>query len=341
MLFALLYLSSFLHIVAANTAFILPESSLTFSSGWEGSSSQVSGTFFFTDTLGHALSVEIPVYTATINYVGLKRTGGSLYGVCVDCDKSSVTNLQLFSGHDSTLHSNVDAEPTTIFSLSVDPRQSHTLQITNIGDSSFGDKSELTFVSFVVIQNVSITTSTSITPPRTTSSSIMTSSSSRTSVTTTSASFTSITTTSASFTTSATTSSTSVSSSSDLTSETATTSSTSSPSSNATLIDNQTKIVVIIAPTMFGVLSLAVGLFFYCRKRRRKDFLYIDSNEIDDEPQYTHSVTNLIPSPSSNGFLAMAGRKKPLPRLPEPYPYIHPVPQDGPLFPVRRLNSTS
>ncbi|KAJ4489483.1 hypothetical protein C8J55DRAFT_301105 [Lentinula edodes] len=125
---------------ATNVSGTLPDSSLVFSSGWQRSLSRTTDNFLLTDTLGHALTVTIPESTTTINFVGLKRTGGSLYGVCVDCASGSATNLQLFSGHDSTLANNADAEPALIFSLDVNPDQAHILQVTNVGDSSFGKK---------------------------------------------------------------------------------------------------------------------------------------------------------------------------------------------------------
>ncbi|KAH7880493.1 uncharacterized protein C8R40DRAFT_257304 [Lentinula edodes] len=140
MLLVLLLLYLQILSAAANVSGTLPDSALIFSSGWQRSLSRTTDNFLLTDTLGHALTVTIPESTTMVNFVGLKRTGGSLYGVCVDCASGSVTNLQLFSGHDSTLANNADAEPALIFSLDVNPDQAHILQVTNVGDSSFGKK---------------------------------------------------------------------------------------------------------------------------------------------------------------------------------------------------------
>ncbi|KAJ3990502.1 hypothetical protein F5890DRAFT_1480158 [Lentinula detonsa] len=315
MLLALLSLFYLFQVVAANASFTLETSSLIFSAGWQ--SSPASRDSLFTDTLGHALTVNIPESIATLNYIGLKRTGGSLYGVCVDCASDSFANLQLFSGHDSTLLYNADAEPATIFSLNVDPQQAHVLQVTNVGDSNFGRESELTFVSIVV--QVGSTTSTSTKSSSMTSSSIISSSAS-------------IATSSI-----ATSTSTSVAISSDSISSTSSVSGTPSPN-YAFISDNQTKaslIAVITVPTVIAVLSLVVGLFFYFRKQRRKHARFSDFTEIG-EPQRTQQMQVSGIVPPSSGFLAVAGRQKPATRLPEPYPYDFSISQDGPIFPVRR-----
>ncbi|KAJ4001314.1 hypothetical protein F5050DRAFT_1899638 [Lentinula boryana] len=312
MLLALLSLFYLFQVVAANASFTLENPSLIFSSGWQSLSSPASRNFLSTDTLGHALTVDIPESTATLNYIGLKRTGGSLYGVCVDCASDSFSNLQLFSGHDSTLLNNADAEPATIFSLNVDPQQAHVLQVTNVGDSNFGRESELTFVSIVV--QVGSTASTSTKSSSTTSSSIISSSASI-----------------------ATSTSTSVAISSDSVSSTSSASGTALPN-YAFTNDNQTKaslIAVITVPTVIAVLSLVVGLFFYIRKQRRKHAQFSDFTEIG-EPERTQQMQVSGIVPPSSGFLAVAGRQKPPTRLPEPYPYRFSVSQDGPIFPVRR-----
>lgn len=97
---------------------------LSFASGWKSTTSQTSGNFSFTDTLGLALTITLPrgycfvdhqaqcwmpatASTTSINYVGLKTTGGSIYGVCLDCTTTS--KLQEFSGHDAT----ADAVPVS------------------------------------------------------------------------------------------------------------------------------------------------------------------------------------------------------------------------------------
>ncbi|KAJ3848812.1 hypothetical protein EV368DRAFT_86196 [Lentinula lateritia] len=327
---SLLYLQ-ILH-AAANVSGTLPDSSLIFSSDWQRSSSRTTDNFLLTDTLGHALTVTIPESTTIINFFGLKRTGGSLYGVCVDCASGSVTNLQLFSGHDSTLANNADAEPALIFSLDVNPDQAHILQVTNVGDSSFGRKSELTFIS-IVVQEAS-STNASVPPSPTSSSS--TSSSSTSFSSTTSARISSALPTSSSS-----TSGTAISNIfTDSTSSTTSVSSTASSSASA-FTNTQTSsslIAVIVVTTVIAVLSLVIGLFFYFRKQRRKA-AFVDFVEIEDPPT-TQSAPVIPSTSSSSGFLAIAGRQKPPVRLPEPYPYDFSVSQDGPIFPVRRLETS-
>ncbi|KAJ3929266.1 MAG: hypothetical protein NXY57DRAFT_432864 [Lentinula lateritia] len=306
---------------AANVSGTLPDSSLVFSSGWQRSLSKTTDNFLLTDTLGHALTVTIPESTAMINFVGLKRTGGSLYGVCLDCASGSVTNMQLFSGHDSTLENNADAEPALIFSLDVNPDQAHVLQVTNVGDSSFGKQSELTFIS-IVVQEASPTNT--LVPPSSTSFS-------STSTRINSASPTS------SSTTSETAISTSVAISTDSTSSTASVSATASSSTSVfTNTQSSSLLAVIVVPTVIAVLSLVIGIFFYFRKQRRKA-AFVDFVEIEDPP--TTQLAPVISGSSSGGFLAMAGRQRPPVRLLEPYPYDFPVSQDSPIFPVRRLET--
>ncbi|KAF8832533.1 hypothetical protein HHX47_DHR1002040 [Lentinula edodes] len=355
----LLYLQ-ILH-AAANVSGTLPDSSLVFSSGWQRSLSRTTDNFLLTDTLGHALTVTIPESTTMVNFVGLKRTGGSLYGVCVDCASGSVTNLQLFSGHDSTLANNADAEPALIFSLDVNPDQAHILQVTNVGDSSFGKKSELTFISIVVQEGMPkvvmyhtilmcwpASPTNTLVPPSSTSSSSTSSSSTSTRIS------------SALPTSSSSTSETAISSelgyvtklglcltdmiasvaiSTDPTSSTASVAAAAS-SSASVFTNTQTSsslIAVIVVLTVIAVLSLVIGLLFYFRKHRRKA-AFVDFVEIEDPP--TTQLAPVVPSSSSSGgFLAMAGRQRPPVRLPEPYPYDFPVSQDGPIFPVRRLET--
>ncbi|KAJ3922982.1 hypothetical protein F5877DRAFT_63610 [Lentinula edodes] len=289
----LLYLQ-ILH-AAANVSGTLPDSALIFSSGWQSSLSRTTDSFLLTDTLGHALTVAIPESTTMVNFVGLKRTGGSLYGVCVDCASGSVTNLQLFSGHDSTLANNADAEPALIFSLDVNPDQAHILQVTNVGDSSFGKKSELTFIS-IVVQEAS-PTNTSVPPSSTSSSSTSTRISSALPTSSSSTSETAI--------------STSVAISTDHTSSTASVAAAAS-SSASVFTNTQTSsslIAVIVVPTVIAVLSLVIGLLFYFRKHRRKA-AFVDFVEIEDPP--TTQLAPVVPSSSSSGgFLAMAGRQRP------------------------------
>ncbi|KAJ3907809.1 hypothetical protein F5879DRAFT_939838 [Lentinula edodes] len=218
-----------------------------------------------------------------VNFVGLKRTGGSLYGVCVDCASGSVTNLQLFSGHDSTLANNADAEPALIFSLDVNPDQAHILQVTNVGDSSFGKKSELTFISIMIVVQEASPTNTLVPPSSASSSSTSTRISSALPTSSSSTSETAI--------------STSVAISTDPTSSTASVAAAAS-SSASVFTNTQTSsslIAVIVVPTVIAVLSLVIGLLFYFRKHRRKA-AFVDFVEIEDPP-----TTQLAPVVTHSG----------------------------------------
>jgi hypothetical protein len=309
MLPAYLFLSFQVAGVRAGSQFALSQSSLVFAPGWISSTTAASESFLFTDKLGQALTVTLPKTTSSLNYVGLKRTGGSIYGVCVDCASGTTTNLQLFSGHDGTLLNNADAEPATIFSLAVDPAQEHVLQIMNIADNSFGGKSELTFISIVVdVQSSSTSTSTlSVTASKSSASS-------------------------STFTTSIAPTASSVSMSLSTSASASATAATASG-----LADNQTRnslIIIIIVLALTAALSLAVGLVFYYRRERRRIPTLVDLDRIKDPPTMKEAtVTPLSHIPS--GFLAMAGRRKPPARLLESYNYQrNNVPQGGPILPA-------
>ncbi|KAF9068007.1 hypothetical protein BDP27DRAFT_1327800, partial [Rhodocollybia butyracea] len=156
---------------ANNVSFDLSAASLVLDPGWVTSSTSASGKFITTSSIGQALTITLPGSTSSVNYVGLKRTEGSIYGVCVDCDSGTTNSLQLVSGTDSTLLNNADAEPTTIFSFDVDPSQQHTLQITNVGNNSLDGEGEITFISVVAIDQEASVVSASLTGASTTGTS--------------------------------------------------------------------------------------------------------------------------------------------------------------------------
>ncbi|KAF5382983.1 hypothetical protein D9757_006349 [Collybiopsis confluens] len=286
----------------------LSQQSLIFASGWKSTSAAASGNFLFTDTLGQALTVTLPLSTSSLNYSGLRRTGGSIYGVCIDCPTGATTNLQLFSGHDSTLLSNADAQPTTIFSLDVDPSQEHILQILNLADSRFGNTSEITFISIAIHEGSSVVTSSSASSTSSTAVSISTASISSASVT----------------------------SSSSLVSASAVP---SPSSSSAPVLEpgrNQTRNSLIAITTIISlivVLSLAVGIFFY-RRNHYQSSVFDDLTKIEDPP-----AAQKMLFPSTPGFLTLAGRQKPPTRLPERYTNRSDVSQNNPIIPVRRLDT--
>ncbi|KAE9410863.1 hypothetical protein BT96DRAFT_983545 [Gymnopus androsaceus JB14] len=319
--FFLLFLLQFT--TAEVQSFAVSGSVLTFSPGWQSTSSEAAGPFSFTNTLGLALTINLPLSTTSISYVGLKTTGGSIYGVCLDCTTSTF-NLQEFSGRDATLLSNSDAVPTTIFSLDVNPDEEHVLQISNIAD---GAESELTFVSLILEKGGS---STTVGDPLVTaiSSTSITSSSSTSTV---ASSTTSTSTTVSSTTSSITATSSSIPSASA-------TAAPASASSNTSAKSSLIAIITIL--TLIAVLSPLVGLFFYLRNRPRNPASFEDLTTIQDTSTMKQAALGELSTPTSAGPLATAGRKKPPTRLLDPTPYPpFVVPRDAPILPVRRLES--
>ncbi|KAF9073706.1 hypothetical protein BDP27DRAFT_1318018 [Rhodocollybia butyracea] len=318
-----------LAIDANNVSFDLSAASLVLDPGWVTSSTSASGKFITTSSIGQALTITLPGSTSSVNYVGLKRTEGSIYGVCVDCDSGTTNSLQLVSGTDSTLLNNADAEPTTIFSFDVDPSQQHTLQITNVGNNSLDGEGEITFISVVAIDQEASST-VFITASVSSSSTFTTPTSTPTTTTTTSTSVVSASLTGASTTGTSTTST--VSSSGTASAAPATSSITGSSQTRTSLI------ALIVVLSLIAVSSLGVGLFFYLRKQRGSGR---DPSFATENPPTTEKAPEASLTLASSGFLAKAGRQKPPTRLLEPYPYQFGVPQNGsPIFPARRLETT-
>lgn len=102
--------------------------------------------------------------TDRVSYVGLKRSGGSIYGICVDCTNDS--QLTLIDGHDASLLDNSNALPvsftiqrtnliteatqSTIFTATLNPNSKHVLTVYNVADARFNGQSELTFSNLVI-----------------------------------------------------------------------------------------------------------------------------------------------------------------------------------------------
>ncbi|KAF9270421.1 hypothetical protein L218DRAFT_982958 [Marasmius fiardii PR-910] len=251
-----------------NRTIIFGDSSLDFSAGWLASHEQLSGGLFFTFSNVEAGGVQValkgtlPDNTQRFEYIGLKRTGGSQYGICLNCgdDDSSILAVD---GHDGTLESDDRSIPAIIFSLEVEHGRQNTFILFNLPDDRFGGQSSITFQSLVLTIDDGIDDG-----PNSSSSSSEIQTSSSTTLT----------------------SATSIRPSSP--SQTSTTGSTSSPSSSPATVsvpaNGSTRgsiIAVIVVFTVLPVVSLAIGLYFFMRHRARRksrmsDFFMYDPNPV-------------------------------------------------------------
>lgn len=114
---------------AASTVTLTPtDPSLSFASGWQQTTSQVTGrTFLLNDNIGSVLTVNLPGAFAPVRhnpivhlvlflldasssftYFGFKRSGGSQYAFCLDCGTES-SSVNLVDGHDPSLQDDSQA----------------------------------------------------------------------------------------------------------------------------------------------------------------------------------------------------------------------------------------
>jgi len=122
--------------------------------GWEVVSSLPSQPsslpFTFTNVIGATVGVSLPNGTVSVDYIGLPRSAGAAYGVCVDCDliDEDLGSWYLINGNERNLIDDDQAAPTVLFSIvALDPKVVHTLTVTNIPDTRFRNTSQLTFQS--------------------------------------------------------------------------------------------------------------------------------------------------------------------------------------------------
>jgi len=112
-------------------------------------SSPSSPPFTSSSDIGATFGVQLPNGTVAVEYIGLPRTGGAAYAVCLDCDLVDDTkgSWSLVDGNDPTLASDDQANATVLFTVAdLDPSVIHTMTVTNILDTRFGN-SQLTFES--------------------------------------------------------------------------------------------------------------------------------------------------------------------------------------------------
>ncbi|KAK0456268.1 hypothetical protein EV421DRAFT_43019 [Armillaria borealis] len=153
---------------AHNITINATDTSLHFSSGWNISQNSAGQQFLFINELGTVLMASLPSRskntpavtshsrshadaTSRVFFIGLKRSGGSAYGFCLDCDaQTNVGSIIIVDGHDPALSNNTLAKLDIIFSSTLDPSHNHVLAIFNLPDIRFDNFSQVTFSSLIV-----------------------------------------------------------------------------------------------------------------------------------------------------------------------------------------------
>ncbi|KAG7099419.1 hypothetical protein E1B28_001271 [Marasmius oreades] len=152
-LFQILFLVYYTLVVAdvQHRTISFSDSLLQFSSGWLATHEQLSGNIFFTfnEASVVALKGTLPNSTQRFEYIGLRRVGGSQYGVCLNCDEDD-SSILLVDGHDGSLQSDEQSTLTIIFSLEVERDRQNTFVLFNLPDDRFDGRSSITFQSLVV-----------------------------------------------------------------------------------------------------------------------------------------------------------------------------------------------
>ncbi|KAJ7786037.1 hypothetical protein B0H16DRAFT_1488965, partial [Mycena metata] len=107
-------------------------SSLVFSPGWSQELSSSTGdSLLQTDSFGGSLTASLPNSTSSVSYVGFNTAGESMYGYSVDCEDDCV--LQTVNASDPSLNDGETAsEPSTLFTINLDPSSQHILRVYNI-----------------------------------------------------------------------------------------------------------------------------------------------------------------------------------------------------------------
>ncbi|KAK0465367.1 uncharacterized protein EV420DRAFT_1637507 [Desarmillaria tabescens] len=136
---------------AHNVTINATDTSLHFTSGWNVSQNSAGQQFLFIDELGTVLMASLPNATSHVFFIGLKRSGGSAYGFCLDCNaQTNVGSIVIVDGHDPTLSNDTIAKLDVIFSSSLDPSHNHILAMFNLPDIRFDNLSQVTFNSLIV-----------------------------------------------------------------------------------------------------------------------------------------------------------------------------------------------
>jgi hypothetical protein len=112
--------------------------------------SESSQPFTFSNVIGASFGVLLPNGTVAVDYIGVPRSAGAAYAVCIDCDLVDDTKglWSLVDGNQPDLVNDDQATPTVLFSVvALDPTVRHTITVTNIPDTRFNKTSQITFHS--------------------------------------------------------------------------------------------------------------------------------------------------------------------------------------------------
>ncbi|KAF9036427.1 hypothetical protein BDZ89DRAFT_1157513 [Hymenopellis radicata] len=268
--------------------------------------------FFFVDDLGTVLSAVLPAAASHVYYIGLKRSGGSAYGFCLDCDgNANLASIQIVDGNDPTLVNQTEAQPVILFSSPLDPSSRHELIMLNLPDNRFDSASEVTLASLLV--TVESDETSVAPPPPTTIHSTRTSTSDAGTVTSSSPSSSTLISTTASLSLSL----SSVFCSPSITVTAISPSNSLAPKGSNSANDttpvkgvSSSLIAVIVALSSVGLISLLVGLFIFFRKRNRRIRKRV-SEPMSFKDRMTDQFGTSMMETDSVGPLAAAGRKPP------------------------------
>lgn len=115
-------------------------------------------SFTSSNVIGASFGVSLPNGTVGVDYIGVPRSAGAAYVVCIDCDlvDSTKGKWSIVDGNQPDLTNENQAAPIVLFSVvSLDPNVHHSLTVTNIPDTRFDNTSEITFESLnVKVANV-------------------------------------------------------------------------------------------------------------------------------------------------------------------------------------------
>ncbi|KAJ7630679.1 hypothetical protein FB45DRAFT_1027875 [Roridomyces roridus] len=120
--------------------------SIRYSPGWyAGYSTPTQDIYLETnDTDAASLRLVLPSNATSVEYVGYKRAGGSLYGYCIDCENDGSYELQTVNASDPSVGTDEAAAlQSIIFTMTLDPSKQHTLVVYNLPDQQFNNSGKI------------------------------------------------------------------------------------------------------------------------------------------------------------------------------------------------------
>ncbi|KAJ7042510.1 hypothetical protein C8F04DRAFT_1251941 [Mycena alexandri] len=141
----LLLLLSLPFTYAATEILDVSNSSLVFSPGWSQELFVSTGdSVLQTDSFGGSLTASLPNSTSSVSYVGFNTAGESMYGYTIDCEDDCV--LRTVNGSDPSLNDGeIASNPSTLFTIDLDPSSQHVLRVFNIPSDADDGSSQITF----------------------------------------------------------------------------------------------------------------------------------------------------------------------------------------------------